>query len=166
MKLQTGEIIRRLRGRDGRTQEDLAEALGISPQAVSKWETDQTCPDISLLPSLAKILGVSVDELLSGKQESAPAVRMLPEAERKNIEDMMLRIVIDSGDGDHVRVNLPLALVKVALESGIPLPQFSGNEALKSIDWAQIFELVKRGAIGNLVDAESSDGDVMQIFVE
>ena len=36
MKLQTGEIIRRLRGRDGRTQEDLAEALGISPQAVSR----------------------------------------------------------------------------------------------------------------------------------
>ena len=38
MKLQIGEIIRQLRLRDGRTQEDLAEALGVSPQAVSRWE--------------------------------------------------------------------------------------------------------------------------------
>ena len=166
MNQTLGKRIGALRREKGLKQDELAEKLGISPQAVSKWETDQTCPDISLLPQLAKLLGVSVDELLSGKQESAPAVRMLPEAERKNIEDMMLRVVMTSADGDSLRVNLPLALVEVAINSGISLPQFSGNEALKSIDWVQIFELVKQGAIGNLVDAESSDGDVMQIFVE
>ena len=166
MNQTLGKRIGALRREKGLKQDELAEKLGISPQAVSKWETDQTCPDISLLPTLAKILGVSVDELLSGNQESAPAVRMLPEAERKDIGDMMLRVVMTSADGDSLRVNLPLALVEVAINSGIPLPQFSGNEALKSIDWAQIFELVKQGAIGNLVDAESSDGDVMQIFVE
>ena len=164
--MSLAENIHQFRTGQNMSQLDLADALEVSRQSVSKWETDQTCPDISLLPQLAKLLGVSVDELLSGKQESAPAVRMLPEAERKDIGDMMLRVVMTSADGDSLRVNLPLALVEVAINSGIPLPQFSGNEALKSIDWAQIFELVKRGAIGNLVDAESSDGDVMQIFVE
>ena len=165
MNQTLGKRIGALRREKGLKQDELAEKLGISPQAVSKWETDQTCPDISLLPSLAKILGVSVDELLSGKQESAPAVRMLPEAERKNIEDMMLRIVMTSSDGDSLRVNLPLTLVEAAINSGM-LPQVSGNDAFKNIDWAQIFALVKQGAIGNLVDAESADGDSMQIFVE
>ena len=166
MNQTLGKRIGALRREKGLKQDELAEKLGISPQAVSKWETDQTCPDISLLPQLAKLLGVSVDELLSGKQESTPAVRMLPEAERKNIEDMMLRIVVESGDGDHVRVNLPLALVKVALESGIPLSMTSDHDALKSIDFAKIFELVKQGAIGNLVEMESADGETLRIFVE
>lgn len=46
------------------TQEQLAERVGVSPQAVSKWENDISCPDISILPELAAIFGVSVDELL------------------------------------------------------------------------------------------------------
>ena len=166
MNQTLGKRIGALRREKGLKQDELAEKLGISPQAVSKWETDQTCPDISLLPALAKILGVSVDELLSGKQESAPAVRMLPEAERKDIGDMMLRIIIESSDGDHVRINLPLALIEVALESGIPLSMTSDHDALKSIDFAKIFELVKQGAIGNLVEMESADGETLRIFVE
>lgn len=166
MNQTLGKRIGALRREKGLKQDELAEKLGISPQAVSKWETDQTCPDISLLPTLAKILGVSVDELLLGKQESTPAVRMLPEAERKNIEDMMLRIVIESNDGDHVRVNLPLALVKVALDSDIMPSLTSNNDALKSIDFAKIYELVKQGAIGNLVEMESADGETLRIFVE
>jgi len=59
------------------TQERLAKELNVSPQAVSKWENDINYPDISLLPDLARFLGVSVDELLSGasasSQESATA---------------------------------------------------------------------------------------------
>ncbi|MBQ7378819.1 MAG: helix-turn-helix transcriptional regulator [Clostridia bacterium] len=166
MNQTLGKRIGALRREKGLKQDELAEKLGISPQAVSKWETDQTCPDISLLPQLAKLLDVSVDELLSGKQECAPAVRMLPENERKDIRDMMLRIVIESNEGDHVRVNLPLALVEVAIESGMNLSQVSDHDALKSIDFAKIFELVKQGAIGNLVEMESADGETLRIFVE
>ena len=110
-------------------QDELAEKLGISSQAVSKWENDQTCPDISLLPQLAQILGISVDELLSGKQEIAPVVQIVPEAERKNITDMMLRIIVDSADGDKVRINMPMALVQVAVDMGLE-PQISGNDAV------------------------------------
>ena len=72
-----GRRIARLRLTKTATQERLAKELNVSPQAVSKWENDINYPDISLLPDLARFLGVSVDELLSGAsastQESATA---------------------------------------------------------------------------------------------
>ena len=164
METTLGKRIGKLRREKGLKQEELADRLGVSPQAVSKWENDQTCPDITLLPELAKLLGVTVDELLSGK--SAPAVMMLPEAERKDIKDMMIRIQVDSAAGDKIRVNLPLALVQIAMDTGIQMPQISGNPALQGIDWNQVMELIRHGAIGNLVEVESAAGDVVRIFVE
>ena len=94
-----GKRISRLRREAGYTQDTLADVLGITPQAISKWECDITCPDISLLPALAKALGVTTDELLSGKSESEPAVKIVPKDERRDIGDMMLKIVVDSNDG-------------------------------------------------------------------
>ena len=166
MEMTIGNRIAALRREKNLKQDDLAQMMEVSPQAVSKWENDQTCPDISLLPKLAKILGVSVDELLSGKQELQPVVTLVPEDQRKDIKDMMLRIVVDSADGDKVRVNLPMALVQLAMEMGMEMPQVSGNDALKDIDWAQIMELVCHGAMGNLIEVESADGDIVRIFVE
>ena len=167
MELTLGKRIAMLRRQKGLKQDTLAEVLGVSPQAVSKWENDQTCPDISLLPKLAELLEVSVDELLSGKKmELEQTAKILPPEERKDIKEMMLRIVVDSADGDRVRVNLPMALVQVAMEMGMEMPQVSGNAALKNIDLSQILAMVQQGAIGNLVEVESSDGDVVRIFVE
>ena len=166
MEMTIGKRIAALRREKNLKQDDLAQMLEVSPQAVSKWENDQTCPDISLLPKLAKILGVSVDELLSGKQELQPVVTLVPEDQRKDIKDMVLRIVVDSADGDKVRVNLPMALVQLAMEMGMEMPQVSGNDALKDIDWAQVMELARHGAMGNLIEVESADGDIVRIFVE
>lgn len=166
MNMTIGKRIALLRKEKGLKQEELAEMLGVSGQAVSKWENDQTCPDISLLPQLASILGVTVDELLSGKRETAPSVQILPEDQRKDIKEVMLRIIVDSADGDKVRVNLPMALIQVAIECGIEMPQLSGSEALKHIDWNQIMDMVSRGVIGNLVEVEAADGDIVRIFVE
>ncbi len=67
-----GERIKFHRTRLHMTQEQLAQKLGVSPQAVSKWEHDQSCPDISVLPDLAELFGVSVDELL-GKEKPCQA---------------------------------------------------------------------------------------------
>lgn len=159
-----GNRIAQYRKEKQMTQEELAQHLGVSPQAVSKWENDQTCPDISLLPQLAKLLGVTTDELLSGKQELATA-KVLPLAERKDIKDMMLRIVVDSAEGK-VRVNVPVSLLQVALDIGMGMPQISGNEAMKNVDLGQIMELIKQGAVGQLVEVESSDGDTVHIYVE
>ena len=149
-------------------QDELAEMLLVSPQAVSKWENNISCPDISILPKLSEILGISVDELLSGKKE--PETKFVPEEKRKDIKDMMLRIVVNSSDGDKVKVNIPCALLKVAMDCGMEMPVVSQNEtvssAFKNIDLAKIFEMAEKGAIGNLVEVESSDGDVISIFVE
>ena len=67
-----GQRLSRLRKEKGLTQEDIANRITISPQAVSKWENDVSSPDIDYLNSLADILDVSVDVLL-GRKESAKA---------------------------------------------------------------------------------------------
>ena len=66
-KYVTGAVIRRLRERKKITQEELAERIHVSGKAVSKWETGQGFPDISLLEPLAQALDISVIELLSGE---------------------------------------------------------------------------------------------------
>ena len=62
----TGNTIRRLREEKALTQTQLAELIGVSSKAVSKWETGKGLPDISLIESLGHALGVSVMELMSG----------------------------------------------------------------------------------------------------
>ena len=165
MDMTIGKRIAHLRKEKGLTQEELAQHMGISPQAVSKWENDQTCPDISALPKLARLFGVTVDELLEGR-EALPAVRILPPEERKDIKDMLLRITVDSAEGDKVRVNLPMALMEIAMEIGMEMPQINGNDALKGIDLKKVLEMVRLGFVGNLVEVDSADGDKIRIFVE
>ena len=63
MQLNLGNKIRELRRRDGRTQEALAEALGVTSQAVSRWESGGSYPDMEVIPSIANYFGVSIDEL-------------------------------------------------------------------------------------------------------
>lgn len=165
MDMTIGKRIAHLRKEKGLTQEELAGHMSISPQAVSKWENDQTCPDISALPKLARLFGVTVDELLEGR-ETLPAVRMLPPEQRKDIKDMLLRITVDSAEGDKIRVNLPMALMEIAMEIGMEMPQINGNDALKGIDMKKVLEMVRLGFVGNLVEVDSADGDRIRIFVE
>ena len=75
----TGAVIRRLREGKHLTQDELAERIFVSGKAVSKWETGQGFPDISLLEPLAKALGISVIELLSGEdvRNRNPSFNML-----------------------------------------------------------------------------------------
>ena len=62
--IKINEQIAFLRKQKGLTQEELANALGVTNQAVSKWESAQCCPDIQLLPDIADYFGVSIDELM------------------------------------------------------------------------------------------------------
>lgn len=66
----TGSLICRLRKEQGLTQRQLAEAIHVSDKAVSKWERGMGCPDVSLLPALARHLDVSLEVLLSGQLDS------------------------------------------------------------------------------------------------
>lgn len=63
----TGAAIKKLRETKGLTQQQLSEKIGVTAKAVSKWETAKGLPDISLVESLSKALGVSVMELMSGE---------------------------------------------------------------------------------------------------
>ena len=65
MKLNFGENIRKLRIEHGLTQEKLADFLGVSFQAVSKWERGVAMPDIGMLPDISAYFGVTIDELFS-----------------------------------------------------------------------------------------------------
>lgn len=63
MQLNLGNKIRELRRRDDRTQDNLAEALGVTAQAVSRWESGGSYPDMEMIPAIASFFGVSTDEL-------------------------------------------------------------------------------------------------------
>lgn len=63
MTIKMGEKIKTLRKKKGFSQETLAQVLGVSFQAVSKWETGMTMPDVALIPAIASFFGVSIDEL-------------------------------------------------------------------------------------------------------
>lgn len=82
MSTQTlGAMIASLRKEHGMTQLELAEKMGVTDKAVSKWERDVSCPDINLLPKLAEVFDVSVDQLMRVKSKSqAGGIRK--EAER------------------------------------------------------------------------------------
>lgn len=74
-----GENVAALRRAAGLTQELLADRLGVTSQAVSKWERQLSCPDVSLLPAMAEIFGVDIDELfLCGEADPATRIETLP----------------------------------------------------------------------------------------
>jgi transcriptional regulator with XRE-family HTH domain len=61
MQLNIGAKIRELRKRDGRTQDALAEALGVTAQAVSRWESGGSYPDMEMIPAIANYFHISID---------------------------------------------------------------------------------------------------------
>ena len=79
MKKTLGAMIAELRKQHGMTQLELAEKMGVTDKAVSKWERDLSCPDINSIPNLAEILGVSVEELMQVKKEAETPVSKVAE---------------------------------------------------------------------------------------
>lgn len=87
-KCKFGTFIAELRKEKGLTQKELAEKLFISDKAVSKWETGQSMPDITLLRPLSEILGVTTTELLEGKR-LAPDCKM----DAKHTEELLQKVI-------------------------------------------------------------------------
>ena len=79
MKKTMGMQIAELRKQHGMTQLELAEKMGVTDKAVSKWERDLSCPDINSIPNLAKILDVSVEDLMQVKKEDKAPVANVAE---------------------------------------------------------------------------------------
>ena len=87
-QIKIGAFIAECRRAINLTQAQLAEELGITDKAVSKWERDLSCPDISSIPKLAEVLGVTVDELMQSKAASKEE-----KTDAGKIIDMVLKVV-------------------------------------------------------------------------
>jgi transcriptional regulator with XRE-family HTH domain len=85
MEETLGKRIVQHRKRLGLTQDQLAEKLGVTAQAVSKWENDQSCPDINMLPRLAELFGITTDQLL-GRETVYEAEVVEPEKKESKWE--------------------------------------------------------------------------------
>ena len=82
-KKSLGMMIAELRKANGMTQLELADRMGVTDKAVSKWERDLSCPDLSSMPKLAEIFDMSVDELMQVKSDAAAA------GERKSLDEIV-----------------------------------------------------------------------------
>ena len=79
MQLNIGAKIRELRKRDGRTQDALAEALGVTAQAVSRWESGGSYPDMEMIPAIANYFHISIDELFGYHDEREEKIKTILE---------------------------------------------------------------------------------------
>ena len=87
-KLTMGEMISALRREKGWTQKNIADELGITDKAVSKWERNLALPDIATIPKLAELLDVSVEELMQAKAIPGPVAK-----ETARIVDFVLKSI-------------------------------------------------------------------------
>ena len=164
--LALGRRIQALRKEQALTQDALAERMDVTPQAVSKWENDQSCPDIMSLPQLARELHTTVDTLLTGEAAATPA---LPQ---KKPEELIVRISIHPEDEARVCLNLPFTVFRLGALHNLISFTFHANEGeldaealaqqLAQVDFHAIVRLIEQGARGMLVNA----GDTLTIWTE
>ena len=87
MNVKMGEKIKELRRRDGRKQEDLANALGVSPQAISRWEANGGYPDMELIPAIANYFNISIDELFGYSKDREEKLKIILSKAEKAISE-------------------------------------------------------------------------------
>lgn len=189
MKMTFGERLNQMRKNSNLTQDEVAVHLGISPQAVSKWENDLSCPDIMLLPEIAKLYGVTVDELLSDNEPTKTDIIDNTDTIEKSIDKpnhftdlfkhkkktesgkKFLKVYVLSQNKDEVNVKLPMSLLK-SLKSLLGSVKLNKSMTggvdldLNEIDFDEIFELVDKGVIGEIVNVVSQNGDIVKVYVE
>lgn len=167
--LTLGRRIQTLRKEQAFTQEALAERMGVSPQAVSKWENDLSCPDILSLPHLAKELHTTVDTLLTGDVPDSQ-----PNIPAKKPEELIVRLAFHAEDGTRIGLNLPFTVFRLGTMYDLITFTVHTNEgeqnveqiakALAGVDFKHIVRLIESGVSGTLVDVNL--GDRLTIWTE
>lgn len=143
MKLKLCESIRELRRIKGVTQEMLANSLGVTAQAVSRWESGATYPDMELIPSIANFFGISIDRLFGYSGEREAKITEILE---------MIDALNDESWRDDTNLDECIAILRRAME------EFPGNERimnrlaflLKQAGWARHHEWLYYGEDGYL----------------
>ena len=152
-----GQNISHFRKQRGMTQEELAEKMAVTAQAVSKWECDTSYPDITVMRTLAKVLEVSMDELMEGERD-LPAIK---EATPESIDRRIILIDVQTGD-THVITRIPVAAAKKAIENGA-LERMVGTDVFEQM--AGLLDMAEAGITGPLVEVDNPNAHV-RITVE
>ncbi|MBR2953848.1 MAG: helix-turn-helix transcriptional regulator [Clostridia bacterium] len=164
MEKTIGKKLHELRKQSGFTQDYVAEKLGVSAQAVSKWENDIACPDIMTLPNIAELYGITVDELF--KNDDIQSNVKYEKTEKVNENELVLRVYVDTAQGDDIKVNLPYLLVKELINVGKDISfMFTGID-LGKVNFESIFKMVEMGVLGEIVTVETQNGDNIRVVVE
>lgn len=129
---KTGEFIAQLRKEKGMTQRELAERLMISDRTISKWECGNGFPEISLMLPLCEILGVSVNELLSGKR--------LPSGEYQKHAEVNIMSLMQERRESKRNVGLSIFIVLVTFLAGFTLIWLSGSLEMET--WLRVLLVV------------------------
>ncbi len=162
------------------TQEEFSQLLGVTAQAVSKWENDASCPDIMLLPKISEVLDVSIDELMGVERKKGPEKeKNIPEVEaerlsegyffesRKNtdVSKLKLRINIIDSRSKPINIALPMPFVMRMANMGVKISGVLGTSAINDSQLEQILELVRNGVAGEIFDFTSDDGTKIKIEI-
>ena len=169
MEKTIGKKLYELRKQSGFTQDYVAEKLGVSAQAVSKWENDIACPDIMTLPSIAQLYGITIDELFNNDDIQSNVKYEKPE--QINEEDLVLRVYVDTVHDDKIKVTLPYLVVKEFVKAGKNISAVVGGTVvsgvdLSGIDFDLIFGMVANGVLGEIVNVQTQNNDIVRVVVE
>lgn len=161
-----GSRIAEARKAHGLTQEEFSEKLGVTAQAVSKWENDISCPDIQLIPKIAKLFEITTDELLTGNKTSCNTNQ--PESPQNSTDKskLKLRISVTEKGKDKTNISIPLKTVKKFAKIGNGISGIIGNASIESDDFNEILNLVESGATGELLNIETDENTTVIISVE
>lgn len=105
--MEFGEKVKAVRTKAGLTQEQFAQRLGVTRQAVSNWENGRNLPDIEVVIAMSRTFGVSLDELILGGEDMAQ--------ENDTREDMAEKLIRDGSEGRWMRMSLVMSVVGAAL---------------------------------------------------
>lgn len=129
---KTGQFIAEMRKECGLTQRELAERLSISDRTISKWECGNGFPEISLMLPLCEILGISVNELLSGK-------RLLPNDYKRYAEGNIMGLMQERKEAKR-SLGLSIFIVLVTFLAGFTLILLSGSLEMET--WLRVLLVV------------------------
>ena len=156
--MNIGNNIAVLRKKKGITQEELANELGVSAQAVSKWENNSSCPDVSLLTKIADYFGVSVDALLRAQEDD---IVDLAEEKEDNVKpddknNIVIKIMQQNGKENVIKV--PFKFVKLGLNIGT---MFGLDKDISS----KIVTLAESN-VTDIVNIDTENGEHIEIMLD
>ena len=145
--MSIGKNIAHLRKEKGLTQAEFGDLLGVSNQAVSKWESEMTMPDVMLLPQIAKVLGVDLNDLYGMKKEIQEVFASVSESEI-DMQDKRVLNITAKVDGVDIKMRMPCKVLK----SVIDLCDFNDEDQKKTTT-----EFLGNMMLGTTINVDNED---------